>query len=203
MLLYRHALLLGLSSLEPKKELISAKDSICSQETRHYSIFLVLLLLGKWCRVERFDVPEDYVQVLLADMPNAFLNSTRERRHLRPPVWKEAAKVMHYRTYEIGDIVAALGQRSEVALHLKKSYLGEKEVSECPNEDGRTALEAAKAKAHGRAANRSPTLQIKIVIGRGEGRATREFEIIWWPEMFSTSNHGKLTLRFYVSKVVF
>ena len=58
------------------------------------------------------------------------------------------------------------------------------------------ALEVAKAKAHGRATNRSPTLQIQIVIGRGEGRATREFEIIWWPEMSSTSNHRKLTLRF-------
>ena len=111
----------------------------------------MLLLLGKWCRVERFDVPEEYVQVLLADMPNAFLNSTRERRHLCPPVWKDTAKVMHYRTYEIGDIVAALGQRNGVTLQLKKSYLGEKEVSECPKDDGRTALEAAKAKVHGQA----------------------------------------------------
>lgn len=68
---------------------------------------------------------------------------------LRPPTWKDTAKVMHYRTYEIGDIVAALGQRSGVTLHLKKSYLGEKEVSECPKDDGRTALEVAKAKAHG------------------------------------------------------
>ena len=166
--LYRHVLLLGLSSLEPKKELISAKDYICSPETRHYNIFLVLLLVGKWCCVERFDVPEDYFQVLLADMPNAFLNSTRKRRHLLPPVWKEAAKVMHYRNYEIRDIVATLGQQSEVTLHLKKSYLGEQEVSEFPSEDDRTALEAAKAKAHGRATNRSPTLQIKIVIGCGK-----------------------------------
>jgi len=193
--------LLGLSSLEPKR--ISAKESICSRVTRHFNNIFVLLPLGKWCRIDRFDVPEEYVQVLLADMPNAFLNSTRERRHLRPPVWKDTAKVMHYRTYEIEDIVAALGQRSGVILHLKKTYLGEKEVSECPKDDGRTALEVAKAKAHGQATNRSPTLQIQIVIGRGEGRATREFEIIWWPEMFSTGNHGKLTLRFYVSKVVF
>ena len=110
---------------------------------------------------------------------------------------------MHYRTYVIGDIVAALGQRNGVTLQLKKSYLGEKEVSECPKDDGRTALEVAKAKAHGQATSRSPTLQIQIVIGCGKGRATREFEIIWWPQKFSTSNHGKLTLRFYVSKVVF
>ena len=117
---------LGLSSLEPKR--IPAKESIRPQVIRHFNIFLVLLLLGKWCRVERFDVPEEYVQVLLADMPNAFLNSTRERRHLCPPVWKDTAQVMHYRTYEIEDIVAALGQRSGITLHLKKSYLGEKGV---------------------------------------------------------------------------
>jgi len=95
-------------SLEPKR--ISAKESICSRVTRHFNNIFVLLPFGKWCRTERFDVPEEYVQVLLADMPNAFLNSTRERRHLRPPVWRGTAKVMHYRTYEIGDIVAALAQ---------------------------------------------------------------------------------------------
>ena len=74
---------------------------------------------------------------------------------------------------------------------------------ECINEDGRTALERAKARAHGQAANRTSTLQIQIVVGRGEGRATREFELIWWPEMFSTSTQGKLTLRFYVSRMEF
>jgi len=106
---------------------------------------------------------------------------------------------MHYGTYEIGDIVAALSQPSGMTLLLKKSYLGEKEVSECPKDDAKTALEVAKEKQQ----IDSTTLQIQIVIGGGEVKATREFEIIRWPEMFSTSNHGKVTLRFYVSKVVF
>ena len=99
----------------------------------------------------------------------------RERRHLCPPVWKDNTKVMHSRTYENGDIVAALGQGSGMTLLLKKSYLGEKEVSECPKDNGKTALEVAKANAHGRPTNRSPTLQIQIVIGCGKGRAMREF----------------------------
>ena len=68
--------------------------------------------------------------------------------------------LLDYRTYEIGDIVATLGQQNGVILQLKKSYLGEKEVSECPKDDGRTALEEAKAKAHGQATSGSPTLQI-------------------------------------------
>ncbi|CAH3147462.1 unnamed protein product, partial [Pocillopora meandrina] len=41
---------------------------------------------GKWCRVERYYVPETYIQALLASMPNAFINSAREKRHFRPPV---------------------------------------------------------------------------------------------------------------------
>lgn len=179
--------------------LIAAKIfcSVCSRPCN----FPYLLLSGKWCRVERYHVPEDHFQALLADMPNAFINSARDKRHLRPPVWKEISRALHYRSYEIEDVVAALGERSGVTLCLKKTYLGDKEVPECTKEDGRTALEKAKARAHGQTANMSPTLQIQIVVGRGEGRATREFELIWWPEMFSSSKHGKLTLRFYVSRV--
>lgn len=162
-----------------------------------------LLPLGKWCRVDRYDVPEEYLQALLADMPNAFINSIREKRHLRPPVWRETSKVLSYRDYHISDLVDALQKRSGVKLHIKKAYLGDKESAFTDEQDGRTALEAAKARAHARTANKSPTLQIQIVVGRGEGRATREFELLWWPEMFSTNRHGKLTLRFFVSKVNF
>ena len=45
---------------------------------------IIPLVSGKWCRVERYYVPETYIQALLASMPNAFINSARERRHLRP-----------------------------------------------------------------------------------------------------------------------
>lgn len=163
-----------------------------------------LLALGKWCRVERYDVPEEYFQYMLADMPHAFINSIREKRHLRPPVWRETSKVLSYRDYHISDVVDALEKQSGLKLHIKKAYLGDKEITACTEEqDGRTELEAAKAQAHIRTASKSPTLQIQIVIGRGEGRATREFELIWWPEMFSSSRHGKLALRFFVSKVNF
>lgn len=101
-------------------------------------------------------------------------------------------------------MVDALQKRIGVKLHIKKAYLGDKEISAFTEEqDGRTTLEAAKARAHERTANKFPTLQIQIVVGRGEVRATREFELLWWPEMFSTNRHGKLTLRFFVSKVNF
>ena len=163
-----------------------------------------LFVLGKWSRVERYYVPEEYVQTLLADMPNAFINSAREKRHLRPPVWREKSKVFHYRDHDLNDILIALSQRSAVPLKLKKTYLGDKEVAETSEtQNAREALEAAKERARRGTANLSPTMQIQMVVGPGEGRATREFEVIWWPELFSSTNHGKLALRFYISKVLF
>ena len=147
-------------------------------------------------------MPEEYVQILLADMLNAFINSGREKKHLRPPVWREKSNVFHYRDHDLDDTVSALGQQSAVPLTLKKTYMGNKEVEERiepPN--AREALEAAKERARRGTANVSPTMKIQMVVGPGEGRLTREFEVIWWPELFSSTNHGKLTLRFYISKV--
>jgi len=44
------------------------------------------------------------------------------------------------------------------------------------------AIMAAKAHAHGApTAQQIPSMETKITIGHGQGRATREFEIIWWP----------------------
>lgn len=105
----------------------------------------------------------------------------------------------------MADIVTALGERSGVSLNLKRTYAGDKEVGESIIPlTGREALEAAKTRARGAVtSSQSPTMQLQVIVGRGEGRATREFEIIWWPELFSNSDHGKLTLRFYVSKVLF
>ena len=64
------------------------------------------------CGVERFHVPEKYFQAMLADMPNAFINSAREKRHFGPPVWREKAGVYHHRDYEVNDVIYAVGQQS-------------------------------------------------------------------------------------------
>lgn len=135
-------------------------------------------------------------------MPNAVINSGREKRHLRPPVWREKTNVFHYRDYDLSDIVTALCQQSAVPLKLKKTYLGNKEVEERNKpQTAKEALETAKERAKRGTAKVSPTLKIQMVVGPGEGRLTREFEVIWWPELFSSTNHGKLTFRFYISKV--
>ena len=141
------------------------------------------------------------MQSMLADLSGAFLNSAKEKRHLRPPVWKETSLVLSYKTFEMDDVLAALSGLSGVELVTRRSFLGDREVS-TEHLRGKYALEAAKARAHGRAGHVTPTLQAELLVGYGEGRATREFELIWWPEMFSCSGNGKLVLRFYVTKIM-
>ena len=68
-------------------------------------------------------------------MPNVYVNSAREKRHFRPPVWKDITRVLLFLTYFIEDIVNALGEQSGSKSYLKKTYLGNKEVNsaECSN----------------------------------------------------------------------
>lgn len=54
------------------------------------------------------------------------------------------------------------------------------------------ALQVAKERARSKKSSTLPTRQIEIVVGNG-----REFEVIWWPDLFSDNRHGKLTLQIY------
>jgi len=42
-----------------------------------------------------------------------------------------------------------------------------------------------------------PTSTSKVICQEKEGRATLEFEIIWWPNLLRSSKHGKFQLHFF------
>lgn len=69
------------------------------------------------------------------------------------------------------------------------------DLSEMEAEDG---LELAKARARTPAAR--PKCRSSIDIGIGEGRSTREVELIWWLSLYSSSPYGKLSLHFFIKK---
>lgn len=123
---------------------------------------MISLVLGKWCRVERYYVPETYIQALLA---NAFINSAREKRHLRPPVWREKSRVFHFKDHEVNDVISALSYQSSVPLELKKSYRGNMEVA-ATNEllTTQQALQAAKERASSKKSSIIPTRQLKLLL---------------------------------------
>ena len=130
-------------------------------------------------------------------MKSASLNAVKECKHLKPPMWKEKVVRMSFKTEDIGDVQLALSEQTMVDLCLSKAYNGTTELASTALQlSGRAALEAAKKKRTAQ----QPTLQSQIIIGQGQGRATRECELIWCP-MFDTSTNGVLTVRVYVAKV--
>lgn len=153
-------------------------------------------------KVERFDCPIEYLQLVLARLTTAFVNKVGERPHWRPPVWKGSARQMSWKCFEL-DEVKNLFQSSSTPLALNKCFNGEREVADTGSVlSGVSAIALAKAKARGTSdASQQPTCRATLVVGVGEGRATREFEVIWWPDMYEDKRRGKLILRFYIGKV--
>lgn len=90
-------------------------------------------------------------------------------------------------------------EQSTVGLCLSKSFNGTTEISTSKRQLlGRAALEAAKSKTTAKL----PTLRSQVDISTGQGRATRECELIWCP-VFDSSTSGMLALRMFVGKVHF
>ena len=72
------------------------------------------------------------------------------------------------------------------------------------DDDGMEALKAARMRANTRylnpTATKQPTSVSELEVSKGEGRQTREMEFTWQQDLYTLSNCGKLTIRFFVNK---
>lgn len=143
---------------------------------------------------------------MLKRLKSAFLNKIDERSHWRPPVWKKKTRQFSWKCF-VQEEVKAVFNDSSTPLTTNKSFRGEEEVDDCNpvRLTGMSAIAQAKANASGltRQQSQQPTCRASLVVGYGEGRATREFEVIWWPDIYTNQQRGKLALRLYVAKVMF
>ena len=103
------------------------------------------------------------------------------------------------------DEVRAVFDESSIPLAMTKAFNGQQEVDDNPLTSlrGSSAIALAKAQASRSASCQQPTCRASLIISEGEGRASREFELIWWPDLFSHQERGKLTFRYYVGKTMF
>ena len=51
-----------------------------------------------------------------------------------------------------------------------------------------------------REARRRPPSKSVLVVGIGEGRSTREIELIWWPNMYTVTKHDQMTVPMFIEK---
>ena len=97
-----------------------------------------------------------------------------------------------------------MAKQNIVTLKERASWNGHVLVAEHEKQgdaDPVQALLTAKRKAHGAIPRARITCISNLIVGYGEGRATREIDVIWWPNLYHTSLVGKMSIRLFVSRV--
>lgn len=162
----------------------------------YLAIWVIFLIFapGKWYKIDLCETPKDFLCHILwkLDVP---LNAVRLMKHLRQPIIKESTIRFSFKTTNEEAVKSCLSEQSRVPVKMS--------VKPDQVADPLAALKAAKEKAHKPYSTRhSVHSTSRVVIAEKQGRSTREFEVQWWPAMYNGSNYGKLTLRFYVSKIL-
>ncbi|XP_031553517.1 uncharacterized protein LOC116290588 [Actinia tenebrosa] len=159
---------------------------------------------GRWFRVEVFQVPEEFFHRMLWKLNGPYTDAVRKMSHLKQPMIVNRSLRFSYKFFDEQPIIELFHEQSDVVLQLKAAYTNAGElVTNDPYDldDPREALRAAKRRAGEMKSKKAqPNVRSSLTICQGEGRATREFELQWWPAIYKTA-FGKLTLRFFVNKV--
>ena len=101
----------------------------------------------------------------------------------------------------------ALHEQTLVKLKDTAWYSGLEEVEKRSNLSPQEELHAVKSRSFWSIArNAEPvakrvTAKAGLEVGPRQGRTTREIELIWWPDLYSTTNNGKLAIIFFIKKV--
>ncbi|KXJ13004.1 hypothetical protein AC249_AIPGENE16756 [Exaiptasia diaphana] len=161
---------------------------------------------GRWYRIDLIQVPVSFFKHMVTRL-DLVLDSVKYVSHKRPPVYSACAQRLSYKGYTIENVIQCIGEQHLVQLKRDAFYSGYKEVVPTEvslDEEIEAAMEYNPYDVTKIAAPRDFRISSlsTIEIGEGIGRATREIEVIWWPQLYEITNHGHMTLRYYVSKSI-
>ena len=128
----------------------------------------------------------------------------RQVPHRKPPFYSLSTKRILYRVFSIAPFADALHEQDSIRLKESALYSGQEEVLGAEALNPTDELQAAKNRSYWRVRSqldKRPHYKATLEVGQGIGRKTREIELIWWPDLFANTKHGKLGIRFYVKKV--
>ena len=134
----------------------------------------------------------------------------RDVKHHKQPLHHDITRRFSYRIYDAEVVLNALTEQEIVRIQTSAAFRYGAQVNFQRFTSTEEAVEAAKQRAFSRFTTRvqgeqqTPTSRSEIVVNAGEGRSTRELELIWWPDVFQhCRDYGKLTVRLFVSKTTF
>ena len=125
-------------------------------------------------------------------------NSVRDMPHKGLPVYKSNTRKVSYKIFQLEKL------QNAVQLNTNILYTGQTKLRKEANH-GTADEEIARAKqrAYQPRQQGRPSSKSVLAVGRGEGRSTREMEVIWWPDLYALTNHGQMALRLFIEKCEF
>lgn len=147
-------------------------------------------------------VPTKYFQQLPKDLHNPQPHAVRSQHHWRAPVLSPSTRRVTYRFFDLSEIKHALEKQNIISLKERVTWDEDSQLTGgCEEADPMQTLIAARGKALGSTPKTRITCISNLVVGYGEGHATREVDLIWWPNLYSAACLGKMCTRLYVSRV--
>ena len=107
------------------------------------------------------------------------VDSVRNAPHIRQPIFKRIARRFSYKIFNEETLKLVLEEQDLLQFRPKALFRNSDEVPDISEMSAEEALAYAKARA--RKQDSRPTS--RSYIGPGEGRCTRELELIWWPSL--------------------
>lgn len=135
------------------------------------------------------------------------INSVRKVCHKAQPCYQGATLKISYKLFSLDELVIALEEQDLVSLQEELLFSAGNKI--CDGNAGTLSAEEeiarAKAQVYTPVDNerKRPSSKSTLTVGYGEGRATREVEIIWWPSLYAYSEHGQMIVRMYIQKCDF
>ena len=153
-------------------------------------------------------VPERYFGHLACQM-GCRVHSMKQVPHKKPPFYCPSTRRVSYKVYSL--TTDALHEQTLLKLNDTAWYSDLQEVEKRSGLSPQEELQATKnhsfwstvrsEESSGDLLTKRLTVKASLEVGPGQGRTTREVEVIWWPDLYSTTRNGKLSIRFYIKKV--
>ena len=128
-------------------------------------------------------MPQKYFAHLLCRLGNPTVDSVRDAPHVRQPIFKRIARRFSYKIFNEETLKLVLEEQDLLQFRPKALFRNSDEVPDISEMSAEEALAYAKARA--RKQDSRPTSRSNLDIDPGEGRCTRELELIWWPSLLT------------------
>ena len=132
----------------------------------------------------------------------------RQVLHKKPPFYCPSTRRVSYKVYSLTSFTNAVHEQTLLKLNDMAWYSDLQEVEKRSDLSPQEELPAAKNRSFWSTVRNEEssmdlltkrlTAKASLEVGQRQGWTTREVEVIWWPDLYSTTRNGKLSIRFYI-----